>query len=443
MSHDNKLAQQFLERIENRSCVVAIVGLGYVGLPMVRAFHDAGFRVIGYDTDQRKLDMLSRGETYLEHLGSQLARDLAKSDRFHPTGDPKDLGNADAVLLCVPTPLGRHNEPDLSFVTSSTDMVAQNLRAGQLVVLESTTYPGTTREEMLPLLEARDLRCGRDFFLAYSPEREDPGRLDASTKTTPKLVGGIDEISGQLAHRLYCQVVREVHLVATAEVAEAAKLLENIYRAVNIALVNELKTVFTDMGIDIWDVIAAASTKPFGFQAFYPGPGLGGHCIPIDPFYLTWKAKEHGHSTRFIELAGEVNRGMPHFVVARTVSALNDAERALRGASVMIIGVAYKPNINDVRESPAAEIIELLLAGGAKLSYHDPHVPEFPKMRMHDIDLRSTPLSASLLAEQDVVVVVTHHACVDWKLIGEHARLVVDTRNVMNPATARARIVKA
>ncbi|MGE3164660.1 MAG: nucleotide sugar dehydrogenase [Planctomycetota bacterium] len=443
MKHENELAQQFLARIENRSCVVAIVGLGYVGLPMVRAFHDAGYRVIGYDTDRRKLEMLGRGETYLAHLGEDLARNLSRSDRFHPTGNPQDLGNADAVLLCVPTPLGRHNEPDLSFVTSSTEMVAKHLRPGQLVVLESTTYPGTTREEMLPLLEARNLRCGKDFFLAYSPEREDPGRLDASTHTTPKLVGGIDDVSGQLAHALYQQVVREVHRVANAEVAEAAKLLENIYRAVNIALVNELKTVFTDMGIDIWDVIAAASTKPFGFQAFYPGPGLGGHCIPIDPFYLTWKAKEHGHSTRFIELAGEVNRGMPHFVVARTVRALNDERRALRGARVLVVGVAYKPNINDVRESPAAEIIELLLAGGAELTYHDPHVPEFPKMRMHDIDLSSTPLTPAFVAQQDVVVVVTHHDAVDWGLIGEHAKLVVDTRNVMRAATARARIVKA
>lgn len=437
-------AARLRRRIEARTATVAIVGLGYVGLPLARAVHDAGFNVLGYDVDQSKVDDLTAGRNYLAHLGAELAKTLADSDRFEATCDDARIADADIVLLCVPTPLGAHREPDLSFVTKSTEMVARTLREGQLIVLESTTYPGTTRNDMLPILERDDLVCGRDYFVAYSPEREDPGRDDASTATIPKLVGGVDAISGKLATAFYRTSIKDIHPVASAEVAEAAKLLENIYRAVNIALVNELKMVLADMDIDVWDVIAAASTKPFGFQPFYPGPGLGGHCIPIDPFYLTWKAKELGRGTKFIELAGEINSQMPLYVVSQVINALNDRELALRGAKVLIIGAAYKPNVDDVRESPAAEIIDLLWAGGADVSYHDPHVPTFPRMRKYDIDLHSIELTDEALANADCVLIVTDHDAVDYEAIGRAASIVVDTRNAMaQVADPAAKIIKA
>ncbi|MEE8142961.1 MAG: nucleotide sugar dehydrogenase, partial [Planctomycetota bacterium] len=338
---------------------------------------------------------------------------------------------------------GRHREPDLRFVLTSTRMVAERLQVGQLVVLESTTYPGTTREELRPLLEETGLRCGKDFFLAYSPEREDPGRLE-STASIPKLVGGVDSISGDLAEELYKQVVSQVHRVESSEIAEAAKLLENIYRAVNIALVNELKLLLTEMDIDVWKVIEAASTKPFGFQSFYPGPGLGGHCIPIDPFYLTWKAKEMGLPTRFIELAGEINSEMPEYVISRVMSALNRRGKALRDSRVLLCGVAYKKNVDDVRESPAAEIIKRLGEAQAIVEYHDPHVAEFPKMRRYTIELSSRPLTPELLQNQDCVIIVTDHDSIDWPLVGEHAPLVVDTRNVLARfSSVKADVVKA
>ncbi len=431
-------------RLESKTATVAVVGLGYVGLPLVRAAHDAGLRVIGYDSDDSKIEMLARGKTYIRHLGEELGRTLAASARFEPTSDPRSLTAADAILLCVPTPLGPHREPDLSFVLESTKMVATTLRKGQLVVLESTTYPGTTRDELLPILQETGLRCGADFFLAYSPEREDPGRADYTASSIPKLVGGVDELSTELAAVLYGSLVSEVHRVSCAEVAEAAKLLENIYRGVNIALVNELKTLLTDMDIDVWEVIEAASTKPFGFQPFYPGPGLGGHCIPIDPFYLTWKAKSIGRSTKFIELAGEINAQMPAYVVSRLMAALNDRGRALRGAKILVIGIAYKPNIDDVRESPAAEIIELLQSGGAAVSYHDPHVPTFPPMRDHRIELASVPFTEATIHDQDCVLIVTNHDAIDYEMLGREATLIVDARNAMaRIADPVARIVKA
>lgn len=438
-------AATLMERFESATATIGVVGLGYVGLPLVRVAHEAGFPVVGYDRDRTKIDTLNRGETYLKHLGDDLAKELAASERFKATAESKDLVSADAILLCVPTPLGPHREPDLSFVLDSTKMVAGILRKGQLVVLESTTYPGTTRDEMLPILEKESgLRCGKDFFLAYSPEREDPGRPDYNTATIPKLVGGIDEVSTDLAVAMYRNLVSEVHRVSTVEVAEAAKLLENIYRAVNIAMVNELKTLFAEMKIDIWEVIEAASTKPFGYQAFYPGPGLGGHCIPIDPFYLTWKAKAIGRNTKFIELAGEINAQMPVYVVSQVISALNARGRALKGARVLIIGIAYKRDIDDVRESPAAEIIELLWTGGAKVSYHDPHVPTFPEMRDHNIDLTSQPLTEQTLKDYDCVLIVTDHTSVDYEKIGTHAPLVVDSRNAMSRVpNPTATIVKA
>ncbi len=438
------LATSLIERFNRRTATIGVVGLGYVGLPLVRALHDASFTVVGYDIDPRKIELLSRGESYLKHLGEDLTRTLAASPRFSASCDENALRACDAIVLCVPTPLGKHQEPDLSYVESSAAMVARVLRPGMLVSLESTSYPGTTREVCLPPLQSSGLVCGQDFFLAFSPEREDPGRTGLETRTIPRLVGGLDPASGQVAAAMYRAAIDRVELVETAEIAEAAKLLENIYRAVNIALVNELKPVLADMGIDIWKVIRAAATKPFGFQPFYPGPGLGGHCIPIDPYYLTYKAREYGHSTRFIELAGEINHRMPRYVVDRLAEALNADGKALKNARILVLGIAYKPNIDDIRETPAAEIIELLHDRSATVSYHDPHVPQFPSMRKYRIDLRSVPLSPDELRAADAVLIVTDHAAVDYTLVGQHARLVVDTRDAMTRALApRARIVKA
>ncbi|MCC6782613.1 MAG: nucleotide sugar dehydrogenase [Planctomycetes bacterium] len=429
-------AQALLTKLEKRTATVGVVGLGYVGLPLLHAMHEGGFRAVGYDIDHRKVEMLRRGETYLHHLGTEMVTTLSKSKRFHATSNPDELADADVIILCVPTPLGRHLEPDMSFIEKSTEMVAARLRPGRLVVLESTTYPGTTREDCKPILERSGLRCGEDFFLAFSPEREDPGRTSHNTRTIPKLVGGLDAASTKLAATVYAAAVAQVVPVDSAEIAESAKLLENIYRAVNIALVNELKPVLSAMGIDIWKVIDAAATKPFGFQAFYPGPGLGGHCIPIDPFYLTWKAREFGHHTKFIELAGEINSAMPRWVVHRTGEALNQVGKALKGSNVFVIGIAYKPDVDDIRETPAAEIITELQHLGANVSYHDPHCPVFPRMRSYDLaDLESQPLTAETIRGADVVLIVTHHKAVDWKSIAQHARVVVDTRNMMAPFT--------
>jgi len=449
-------AASLLRAIDRRIARVAVMGLGYVGLPLVRALVDAGFPVLGFDVDPEKIDKLRRGETYLRHLGEGLARELAESDAFHPTADPRELGEADVVVLCVPTPLGAHREPDLRFVRDSTRTVARELRKAldrstdrsraraKLVVLTSTTYPGTTRDELAPILREAGLAPGRDVFLAYSPEREDPGRPGVTTRDLPRLVGGLDAHGTELAVALFSQVVRRVHAVSSSEVAEAAKLLENIYRAVNIALVNELKVLLQSLDIDIWEVVEAAATKPFGFQPFYPGPGLGGHCIPIDPFYLTWKAKEVGLHTRFIELAGEVNTQMPGYVVRRVMEALNDDGKALRGARVLVLGVAYKPDVDDIREAPAAEIIERLQAAGGEVRYHDPHIPIFPSMRRHAIELESEPLTAELLAAQDCALIITDHRAIDWELVARHVRLVVDTRNALARIERPAcRVVKA
>ena len=431
-------------KIENKTATVGIVGMGYVGLPLAVAVFDAGFPVIGFDVDEKKIEHLNNGTPYLKHLGSNFAQDFVDSERFSGTIDAAELVNADIISLCVPTPLGSHNEPDLSYVLSSTREVAKILRRGQLIVLESTTYPGTTRDEMLPILEESGLKHGEDFFLAYSPEREDPGRKSETTQSIPKLVGGIDESSGSLAHAFYSAVVDNAHLVSSAEVAESAKLLENIYRAVNIALVNEMKLILDKLGIDIWEVVDAAATKPFGFQPFYPGPGLGGHCIPIDPFYLTWKAKEAGMPTRFIELAGEINQRMPEIVVDRVASALNDDGKPLKNAKVLVVGIAYKPDVDDIRETPAAAIIEDLHARGASVQYHDPHIAEFPEMRKYDIALTSVALTAEALVTYDAVLIVTNHAVIDWDLIAMNAKLVIDTRNALsNCSEIRCRLVKA
>jgi len=422
---------QLLDKIARKEAVVGVIGLGYVGLPLLATFHQAGFRVIGFDVDPAKIAALFRGENYLKHLGDDLAKNLLTTGRFDATTDMNRLGEPDAVICCVPTPLGAHREPDLSYVERSAEMIGKTLRAGQLVILESSTYPRTTRDVMLPRLQTKEMRCGQEFYLAYSPEREDPGRKDFTTSTIPKLVGGIDAASGEVAVALYQQAIQHVIPVSSAEIAEAAKLLENIYRAVNIALVNEMKMVLTAMDIDIWQVIAAAATKPFGFASFYPGPGLGGHCIPIDPFYLTWKAREVGLPTRFIELAGEINHGMPEYVVNRTALALNDRGKAVKGANILILGLAYKPDVDDVRESPSFELIEKLSALGAEVDYNDPHVPMTHRMRKYDLQMKSVPLSAEGLASYDCVVIATHHSAYDWQMIADHAKLIIDSRGAL------------
>lgn len=434
---DSKPKTDLTSKIEATTAVVGVIGLGYVGLPLMAAFHRAGFPVVGFDVDDAKVRALKQGRNYLKHLGEDMVREMVSAGRFDATTDMNRLGECDAVISCVPTPLGKHLEPDLSYVEATAEDIARTLRPGQLVVLESTTYPRTTREVMLPKFEARGLSCGGDFFLAYSPEREDPGRKDHSTQTIPKLVGGIEPASGEVALALYRRAIKQVIPVSSAEVAEAAKILENVYRAVNIALVNEMKMVLTAMGIDVWEVIAAASTKPFGFQAFYPGPGLGGHCIPIDPFYLTWKAREVGLPTRFIELAGEVNRSMPDYVVQRTALALNERGKAVKGSRILVLGLAYKPDVDDVRESPSFELIEKLEQLGATVDYHDPHVPQTHKMRHHDLHMKSVELTKQTLAGYDCVLVATHHAAYDWQMIADHARLIVDTRNALKNVKGR------
>ncbi len=434
----------FAKKISDGSALIGVVALGYVGLPLLRSFYDAGFRVIGFDVDPEKVRMLNAGENYLKHLGEGFVSEMSTSDRFEVTDDFGRLGEPDAIMICVPTPLGTHQEPDLSFVEHSADDVAKTLRAEQLIVLESTTYPGTTREVMLPRLEAGGLRCGEDFFLAYSPEREDPGRKDHNTQTIPKLVGGIDDKSGELAVLMYRKAIKEVIPVSSAEVAESAKILENVYRAVNIALVNEMKVILEKMGIDVWEVIDAAATKPFGFQAFYPGPGLGGHCIPIDPYYLTWKAREVGQPTRFIELAGHVNHHMPDYVVQRTLLALNEEGKSVRGSQILVLGLAYKPDVDDVRESPSFELIEQLMALGAQVQYHDPHVQATHKMRRHNLKMGSVDISPESISCYDCILVATHHAACDWGMIAQHARLIVDTRGIMRGRTdVTGRVVTA
>jgi UDP-N-acetyl-D-glucosamine dehydrogenase len=439
------LAERLSRAIRDRSAQVGVIGLGYVGLPLTEVFADRGFAVLGFDIDPVKVDRLEAGESYIGHIASERIAALRASRRFAATTDFSRLGEVDAILICVPTPLGKYREPDLGAVIATGRSIGRQLRPGQLVVLESTTYPGTTRDVLRPVLEASGLVAGRDFFLAFSPEREDPGNPKFSARNIPKVVGGFDPASAELACALYGAVVAQVVPVASCEVAEACKILENTYRAVNIALVNELKVVFERMGIDVWEVIDAAKTKPFGFQAFYPGPGLGGHCIPIDPFYLTWVARAYGVNTRFIELAGEINTGMPHHVIQRLAEGLNDVGKTLKGSRVLVLGAAYKPDVDDCRESPAFELMELLEARGAAVAYNDPHVPILPPLRGHTIRLESTPLSAELLRAQDAVLIATDHKAFDWELVLRHASLVVDTRGVTRrfPDHKGARIVMA
>jgi UDP-N-acetyl-D-glucosamine dehydrogenase len=430
--------------IEARSARVAVIGLGYVGLPLVELFAGVGFRVLGLDIDPAKVAALQAGRSYIGHIASARVAALRDEGRFEASADFGRLAEADAILICVPTPLGEHREPDLSAIVNTGRQVGEHLRPGQLVVLESTTYPGTTRDVLRPELEARGLVAGRDFFLAYSPEREDPGRPGHSAGSIPKVVGGFDPASARVAGALYATVVPRVVPASSCEVAEACKILENTYRAVNIALVNELKVVLTAMGLDVWEVIEAARTKPFGFQAFYPGPGLGGHCIPIDPFYLSWAARGYGVHTRFIELAGEVNTAMPAYVVGRVVAALNDRRKPLKGSKVLVLGAAYKKDVDDPRESPAFELMEQLGRGGAEVSYNDPYVPVLPPMRRHTIRLASQELTPERLAAQDCVLICTDHSAYDWPWIVAHSALVVDTRNATRAVVeGREKIVLA
>ncbi len=419
---------RLLAAIAAKSAKVGIIGLGYVGLPLARAFAEAGFAVLGFDTDPGKVDRLARGESYIGHIADASIAAMAAAG-FEATGRFERLDEPDAIVICVPTPLTEARDPDLAYVVASTRAVAAALRPGQLVVLESTTYPGTTRDVVLPILRESGLRVGSDYFLAFSPEREDPGNPDYSAPTIPKVVGGIDPASLRAASALYAPVVVRVVPVSGPEAAEACKILENTYRAVNIALVNELKVLFDRMGIDVWEVIEAAKTKPFGFQAFYPGPGLGGHCIPIDPFYLSWAARKHGFATRFIELAGEINTSMPDYVVGKVAEALNDRGKPVRGSKVLLLGMAYKKDVDDPRESPGFALMDLLLARGAEVDYNDPHIPTLPAMR-HYAHLRmdSRPLSTEFLASRDCVLIVTDHSAYDWARIVADSPLVVDTR---------------
>jgi UDP-N-acetyl-D-glucosamine dehydrogenase len=442
----NPLAEQLRARLDKQTATVAIVGLGYVGLPLAETFVWGGFNVIGFDIDARKIEALRAKRSYIGHIDDDRVAELIGGGRFDATDDPARFVEADAIVICVPTPLGEAREPDLSYIEATGRTLMPHLREGQIVVLESSTYPGTTEEVLQPILEESGLVAGKDFFLAYSPEREDPGNPTFATRNIPKVVGGLDAESLDLAVRLYKPVVEGVVPVESIRVAEACKIVENTYRAVNIALVNELKLIFDRMGIDVWNVIHAAKTKPFGFQAFYPGPGLGGHCIPIDPFYLTWIARRYGINTRFIELAGEINTAMPRHVVDRVGDALNDDGKAVRGSRICILGVAYKKDVDDPRESPAFPIMEMLLARGAVVTYHDPHVPMLPAMREHPNlpRLQSEPLTGEFLAAQDAILIVTEHTQVDYDRIGREANLIIDTRNAMARSGAtRARIVKA
>ena len=420
-----------LEKIEARDATVGVIGLGYVGLPLVLLFRESGFRVLGFDVDPKKTAALTRGESYIRHIGPDRVAAAFNSGKAEATTDYDRLTECDAILICVPTPLGVHREPDLSYVRQTAETIAKRLRKGQLVVLESTTYPGTTREELLSRFNERGMTCGTDFFLAFSPEREDPGNERFNTKNIPKVVGGMDEPSLQVAVALYRSAIDNIVPVSSAEVAESAKLLENIFRSVNIALVNELKVVFDRMGINVWEVIAAASTKPFGFMPFYPGPGLGGHCIPLDPFYLSWKAAEYGSWARFIELAGEINTGMPRYVVDKTAEAINAQGLSVRGAKVLVLGLSYKPNIDDDRESPTFELIELLRERGADVSYCDPYVPATKRKRRFNLEMESVPCTAEEFGKYDAVLLSTPHQDFKDPSLYRNVKLFVDTRNAV------------
>lgn len=431
-------------KIQTKTALVGVIGLGYVGLPLVLRFLEVGFRTIGFDIDSKKIARLERGQSYIKHIPSSGIQRFIKSKGFEPTDDFSRLDEPDCLLICVPTPLTVTKEPDLTYVVDTANQIAKHLRKGQIISLESTTYPGTTEEILLPRFERKGFRVGRDFFLVFSPEREDPGNIRFSVKNIPKVVGGITHQCGKIGKALYSEIADQVITVSSARTAELTKLLENVYRAVNIALVNELKVLSDRMDIDIWEVIEAASTKPFGFTPFYPGPGLGGHCIPIDPFYLSWKAKQFDFTNRFIELAGEVNTYIPYYVVSKIADALNERGKSLKGSRLLILGVAYKKDVDDIRESPALKIMELLGQRGVDVLYNDPYVARLHKMRRYDFGLTSKKLTETLLRNVDGVVIVTNHTMYDYDWIVKHAHLVIDTRNATKGLVQRnEKIIKA
>lgn len=426
---DASILKKLISAFERRTATIGIIGLGYVGLPLMLRYAEAGFKVIGFDIDEEKVDKLNQGQTYIEHINAQSIQH-ARATGFEATTDFSRTCEPDALIVCVPTPLNAYREPDLSFILSTADALVPHMRLGQIMSLESTTYPGTTEEELLPRIAARGLKVGEEVFLVYSPEREDPGNPEFDTRSIPKVCGGVTAACQQAGIALYSAAVDKVVPVCSTRAAELTKLLENIHRAVNIGLVNEMKIIADKMDIDIYEVIHAAATKPFGFTPYFPGPGLGGHCIPIDPFYLTWKARQYGLHTRFIELAGEINSDMPHWVINKVTSALNDRGKSVKGSRILVLGIAYKKNVDDMRESPAIKLMEILREKGAKVAYSDPHVPVFPKMREHHFELESIHLTRESVASYDLVLLATNHSAFDYDLIQKHAKLIVDTRGV-------------
>ncbi|MBN2414626.1 nucleotide sugar dehydrogenase [bacterium] len=431
-------------RIESREAVIGVIGLGYVGLPLLMEYVHEGYQCIGFDIDQSKVDKLLSGRTYIKHISADRIGEMNRSGRFDATTDFSRLQEADCIMVAVPTPLDKHQQPDLSYIENTSEVISNHLRKGQLIVLESSTWPGTTMEVMKPILERSGLSYPDDFMLAFSPEREDPNNPDFTTKTIPKVVGANDAASRTCAEALYSAVIVETVMVSSTQAAEATKLLENIFRSINIALVNEMKMILDRMDIDVWEVIRAASTKPFGYMPFYPGPGLGGHCIPIDPFYLTYKAKEYDMPTRFIELAGEINTQMPYWVVEKVLKTLSDRGKPLSGSRILILGAAYKKNVDDMRESPTLKLINLFEERGAVVDYNDPHIPVMPKVRKYHYDMESVELTPESLSSYDLVFISTAHDAYDYDFIVEHAQLVVDTRNATGNVTRnRDKIVKA
>ena len=420
--------EQIIEKIKNKRAVIGVIGLGYVGLPLSLHFVETGFKVLGFDIDSDKVQKLNQGETYIKHISPEQIYTAWETGRFIATNKFERVTETDALIMCLPTPLGKHQEPNLSFIHTTIESFLPYLKQGQIISLESTTYPGTTEEEIKPKIENKGFKIGEDVFLVYSPEREDPGNQNFSTKNTPKIVGGTTISCLEVGITLYNMIVEQVVPVSSTQTAEMVKILENIYRSVNIGLINELKMLTLQMGIDIWEVIEAAKTNPFGFMPFYPGPGLGGHCIPIDPFYLTWKAREYGLHTRFIELAGEINTMMPNWVLSQLIDALNNHKKALRKAKILILGIAYKKNIDDTRESPAVALIELLIEKGVDVFYSDPYVLTFPKMRKYNFDLQSIDINPESLSQMDCIVIITDHDIFDYAMIQNNSKLIIDTR---------------
>ncbi len=435
---------ELLEKIKKHEAVIGVVGLGYVGLPLILEFVEESFPTVGFDIDESKVEQLNNGNSYIKHISNERIQHAISKKLFRATSDFSKLREVNCILVCVPTPLTKHREPDISYIVKTTETIAKYLQKGQLVVLESSTFPGTTEEVMRPIMEKSGLKCHEDFYLAFSPEREDPNNPKYSTRTIPKVVGANHPRSLELTRTLYDQVIVETVPVSSSQAAEATKLLENIFRSVNIALVNEMKVILDRMGIDVWEVIRAASTKPFGYMPFYPGPGLGGHCIPIDPYYLTWKAREYDISTKFIELAGEVNTDMPYFVVNKVADALNEQGKSIKGAHILLLGMAYKKDVDDLRESPTLKLMQILLMKGAEVDYNDPLIPELWTMRHYNFKNKSVELTPENLRSYDAVVISTDHSVYDWDAIVRHSQLVIDTRNAtVNVKENREKIYKA